>query len=115
MRTKKLGNQAEDRARLFLQNHGLTFVAANVYSRFGELDLVMQDKSCWVAVEVKYRRSDQYGDAIEFVTPRKLAKIRITFEQFLIKQGLNPASTPMRIDVIAVNSSRLDWLQNVAQ
>ncbi|MCW8106987.1 YraN family protein [Alteromonas ponticola] len=111
---KRIGNNAEDKARLYLQQRGLTFVAANVHSRFGELDLVMKDKACWVAVEVKYRRSSQYGDAMEFVTPSKLTKIKITFEQFLIKQGLNPASTPMRIDVIAVNSTHLDWLQNVA-
>ncbi len=111
--TKQIGNKAEVSARIYLENKGLKFVAANVHSRFGELDLVMMDKTCWVAIEVKFRRSNQYGHAMEFVTPAKLAKIRLTFEQYLVKQGLNPACTPMRIDVIAVNSTHLDWLQNV--
>ncbi|MCW8091794.1 YraN family protein [Alteromonas sp. ASW11-130] len=113
IKTKQIGDNAEDKARLYLQNQGLTFVAANIHSRYGELDLVMKDKAYWVAVEVKFRRSTLYGNAMEFVTSAKLAKIRLTFEQYLIRQGLNPASTPMRIDVIAVNSTHLDWLQNV--
>ncbi len=113
IQTKQIGNEAEASARKFLVKKGLKFIAANVHSRFGELDLVMKDQDCWVAIEVKFRRSNQYGHATEFVTPAKLTKIRLTFEQYLLKQGLNPACTPMRIDVIAVNSGNLDWLQNV--
>ncbi|MBU2979477.1 YraN family protein [Alteromonas sp. C1M14] len=110
---KDIGNKAEARARSYLEEQGLLFCCANYSAKTGELDLVMQDAETWVCVEVKFREDDGFGRAVDFVTPAKLAKVRRTFEHFLMAQGLNPLHTRMRIDVIALDGNQLSWLKNV--
>ncbi|MEG3766514.1 YraN family protein [Alteromonas sp. 14N.309.X.WAT.G.H12] len=110
---KEIGNQAELRAKHYLQGQGLSFHCANYTAKTGELDLVMRNAETWVCVEVKFREDDGFGRAVDFVTPAKLSKVRRTFEHFLMAQGLNPLHTRMRIDVVALDSDQLTWLKNV--
>ncbi|MBU3021459.1 YraN family protein [Aestuariibacter sp. A3R04] len=111
--TRERGAKAEVRAKNFLQENGLTFHCANYTAKTGELDLVMIENSTWVCVEVKYREDNAYGSAVDFVTPAKLNKVRRTFEHFILSKGLNPLHTHMRIDVIALDGDKLQWLKNV--
>lgn len=55
--TKQTGDAAEWRARHWLENQGLRFIAANVRGRFGEIDLIMREGSVTVFIEVRYRTS----------------------------------------------------------
>ena len=92
---------------------GLTLRCRNYHTRRGELDIVMQDGSTIVCVEVKYRKRNQFGSALEFVTAKKLQRIQAAFDFYLLDNGLNPASTPLRIDVVAIDGSNLQWLKNI--
>ncbi|WP_218355329.1 YraN family protein [Alteromonas lipotrueiana] len=112
--SRRLGQQAEQRAVTFLQQQGLTLVACNVHSRFGELDIVMRDGAYWVCVEVKARASHHHGHPAEFVTAAKLTKMTKTFVRFLIDQGHNPNHTPQRFDVVTFNNDHLQWFKNIA-
>ncbi|GFD89955.1 UPF0102 protein [Tenacibaculum sp. KUL152] len=107
------GNAAEDKACEFLVEQGLSLRCRNYRTRRGELDLVMQDGNTIVCIEVKYRKQQRFGSAIEFVTAKKLHRIRAAFEFYLLDNNLNPASTPLRIDVIAIDGSNLQWLKNI--
>ena len=107
------GNAAENKAVLFLEEQGLTLRCRNYRSRRGELDIVMQDGDTIVCVEVKYRNKTQYGHAAEFVTIKKLQRIQAAFTFYLLDNNLNPASTSLRIDVIAIDGSDLQWLKNI--
>ncbi len=100
------GSAAEDKACKYLMEQGLTL-------RCRELDIVMQDGSTIVCVEVKYRRRNQFGSALEFVTAKKLQRIQAAFDFYLLDNGLNPASTSLRIDVVAIDGDNLQWLKNV--
>ncbi len=55
------GAQAEQRAAQYLQRQGLKPVAQNYRSRFGEIDLVMQDGATLVFIEVRLRRNASFG------------------------------------------------------
>ena len=107
------GNAAEDKACKYLTEQGLTLLCRNYHTRRGELDIVMQDGHTIVCIEVKYRKRNQFGSALEFVTAKKLQRIQAAFDFYLLDNGLNPASTPLRIDVIAIDGSNLQWLRNV--
>ncbi|AXT39387.1 YraN family protein [Alteromonas sp. BL110] len=111
--SKLQGNAAEDKACQYLEEQGLRLLHRNYHTRRGELDIVMQDGNTIVCVEVKYRKRNQYGSALEFVTVQKLQRIQAAFNFYLLDNGLNPASTPLRIDVIAIDGSNLQWLKNV--
>ncbi|WP_394221513.1 YraN family protein [Alteromonas gracilis] len=107
------GSAAEDKACNYLMEQGLTLLCRNYRTRRGELDIVMQDGNTVVCIEVKYRKRNQFGSALEFVTAKKLQRIQAAFDFYLLDNGINPASTSLRIDVIAIDGSELQWLKNV--
>ncbi|MCZ8528907.1 YraN family protein [Alteromonas sp. PRIM-21] len=111
--SKLQGNAAEDKACQYLEEQGLRLLCRNYRTRRGELDIVMQDGNTIVCIEVKYRKRNHFGSAIEFVTAKKLNRIHAAFGFYLLDNNLNPASTPLRIDVIAIDGSNLQWLKNV--
>lgn len=111
--SKLQGSAAEDKACAYLEEQGLNILCRNYHTRRGELDIVMQDGHTIVCIEVKYRKRNQFGSALEFVTTKKLQRIQAAFDFYLLDNGLNPASTPLRIDVIAIDGSNLQWLKNV--
>ncbi len=107
------GANAENDALRYLQAQGLTLKARNYRARHGELDLVMQDGDTLVCVEVKSRAHCRFGNAADYVTATKQRRLRSAFTQYLMTQGLNPASANVRFDVISIDSGILNWLKNV--
>ena len=107
------GLRAEQTARSYLEGQGLLFLCSNYTAKTGELDLVMRENDTLVCIEVKYRDDDGYGSAAEFVTPSKLRKVKRTFEHYLLSCGLNPIHTLARVDVVAFDGDKLQWLKNV--
>ena len=61
--SKSTGQFYEQQALVFLQQQGLQLVQQNYSCRFGEIDLVMREQQTLVFVEVKFRRSNQFGGA----------------------------------------------------
>ena len=112
------GRDAELACCKYLQQQGLKLLAKNYLGRRGELDLVMQDNNTVVFVEVRYRKHDAYGSALESVTSGKQAKLRITAEQYLQQET---KLTNGRFDVVAMsekvqnNGSNIysfEWVKN---
>lgn len=97
LRAGKLGEEA---ARKLLKNKGYKILARNFRSRFGEIDIVAQDKETLVFVEVKTRWSAKYGVPEEAVTPWKLRRIVKTGEYYKLSHPNTPDL--MRVDVVAV-------------
>ncbi len=101
MRAKDaVGRYGEDVAVAHVLAAGWTVLDRNWRCRQGELDLVALDGSELVAVEVKTRRSQQYGHPAHAVTREKLARLRRLTALWLAAHDLHPAS--VRLDVIAV-------------
>jgi len=69
------GFDAEERALLFLQTHGLTILERNYRVRGGEIDIVAQDRHTLVFVEVRWRKNTLFGGAVESIRPHKLKRI----------------------------------------
>jgi len=109
------GARWEKTAESFLRKHGLKLLQRNFTSRFGEIDLVMEDENTVVFVEVKYRKSDQHGSGAEAVTFHKQGRISRTAAWYLAK---NPhrAEQVCRFDVISIDPQKgdqgIDWIEN---
>lgn len=68
MATSKLaGAWGEAVAAEFLRKKRYKIVASGYYSRFGEIDLIVQNRKYLVFVEVKTRKSPKFAQAREFV------------------------------------------------
>ncbi|MFC1778064.1 YraN family protein [Pseudomonadota bacterium] len=115
LNSRQSGAQWEKTAESFLLNHGLKLLQRNFSSRFGEIDLVMEDKKTVVFVEVKYRKSNQHGSGADAVTFHKQGRISRTAAWYLVK---NPhrAEQVCRFDVISIDPKKgeqgIDWIKS---
>ncbi len=104
------GAWAEEQAVRHLETHGLRLLTRNFRCRLGEIDAVMRDGEMLVFVEVRFRRNDDYGSALESVTWSKQRKLLAAARAYLGWSGL--ADRPSRFDVVSVSkrNCRADFL-----
>jgi len=98
-RNNLCGAWGEALAAQYLQKKRYKVVATNYRSRFGEIDLIVQNRKYLVFVEVKLRKSDKFAEAREFVDHRKQDRVRTTAEIYLSEF---PTQLQPRFDVIEI-------------
>jgi putative endonuclease len=92
---------AEALARDHLTARGWTLLAENAALRRGELDLVLRDGRTIVAVEVRQRRHDRYGDVAETLSRAKLARVRAGLRVWAWRTYRRD-DLPLRVDAVLV-------------
>ena len=108
------GDNAEQQALSFLQEKGLKLVCSNFRCKTGELDLVMKDGAVLVIVEVRFRKSEQFGGALASITRQKQTRIVATTQHYVIINKLSNCA--ISFDVVAISGdNRLDWIKNAFQ
>ena len=78
-----LGRWGESFAAEYLRKNHYTVVAANYRCRFGEIDLIAENRNYLVFVEVKLRKNAHFAEAMEFVDRRKQERLRQTAAVYL--------------------------------
>ncbi|AUU99695.1 YraN family protein [Phytobacter ursingii] len=109
---KQTGDAWELQARRWLERKGMRFLAANVRERGGEIDLIMQDKSTTVFVEVRYRKSSFFGGAAASVTASKQRKLLHAARVWLARYNGSFDTVDCRFDVVAFTENEVEWIQN---
>ena len=94
-----LGAWGESLAAQFLRKKRYEIVEAGFRSRFGEIDLIAQNRKYLVFVEVKLRKNADFARAMEFVDRKKQDRIRTTASVYL---SLHPTKLQPRFDVIEI-------------
>ena len=108
------GQEAEAIAAKYLKAQGLKLITSNYRSRFGEIDLIMQNGESLVFIEVRLRKSKAFGGAEESITASKQHKIVITAEYYLQQHG----NQACRFDVILMNKAdaqNITWIKNAIE
>lgn len=95
-----MGARGERLAEAFLARRGLALECRNYRCRYGEVDLIMREGTRWVFVEVKTRRSLDFGSPGESVTARKQGQIARAALHFLFER--QAPEGPCRFDVVEV-------------
>jgi len=107
------GEKSEQLACEFLLKQGLQSIDKNFSCKYGELDLIMRDIQTLVIVEVRFRKSDKYGGALESITHKKQSRIIAATQYYLLQNKIN---SPIRFDVIAMsNDADINWIKNAFQ
>ena len=100
MRASKLtGAWGEALAAEYLRKKHYKIVASGYRCRFGEIDLVVQNRKYVVFVEVKTRKGAGFAKAFEYVDFHKQEKLRTTASMYLAQ---NPTRLQPRFDVIEI-------------
>ncbi len=102
---RELGGWGEWVALKHLRNLGWDIIARNWKGSQGEVDLIAYDGPSLVFVEVKTRRSPTSWPPEESVDWKKEKKLDELAFEFLLRHEI--AETPVRIDVIAVETADL--------
>lgn len=98
-RNNIVGAWGETLAAQYLRKKHYKILASGYRCRFGEIDLIVCDRTYLIFVEVKLRKSASFAHAFEFVDRRKQDRIRTTAEIYL---NQNPTHLQPRFDVIEI-------------
>lgn len=96
-----LGKSGEEIALRFLKNKKYKVLEKNYRLFRGEIDIIAQKRNILVFVEVKTRRSKDFGFPEESVTPSKQQQIKKIAQGFLVKNNLQDIEC--RFDVISLS------------
>mgnify|MGYP006064927965 FL=1 len=115
MKQEYIGDYGELCAARYLRERGVRLIASKYRSRFGEIDLILEDGACLAFVEVKTRSVGMIAPPQEAVDAAKQRRLILTASAYLAEKRIDP---PCRFDVIEVFLSRsdaverIDWLKN---
>lgn len=93
-----------------MQQNGLVLIARNYRCRYGEVDLIMQDKETLVFVEVRLRSRSNFGGAAASIDSHKQHKLARTAQYYLASL---PHLPPCRFDAVLLTSAtQIEWIRN---
>jgi len=112
MSNRSIGTKYEGIAMDYLKEKGYEELGRNYYSRYGELDLICKDlsKGEIVFVEVKYRKTGEYGSGLESITRSKQRKLVKTATIYLKEKRIK--DTPYRFDIISISDDKIEHIEN---
>ena len=108
---KPRGDQAEGMALEYLLARGLTLVKRNHRCRMGEVDLIMQDGSVTVFVEVRLRSTGAFATAGESIDTHKQRRVITAARHFLIGRP----EAPCRFDCVLLtrlDAATIEWVRD---
>lgn len=100
------GAEAEARAAAYLRELGREILARNYRIRGGEIDIVSREGGVLVFTEVRQRKKETFGSALESVTPRKLALMHRAALSYLVRE-LGRDDLPCRLEVLTIEGPAL--------
>ncbi len=117
---KKLGKWGESLAEQYLIDLGVDIFLRNVYTPYGELDLIGKDHDTVIFFEVKTRTTHTFGNPEDSINQRK--KKHLTESALYFMQSHPEEQGDWRIDVISIqkdgeqnNPYRIEWFKNAIQ
>lgn len=111
MNRQHTGSLGEQLAQQFLRKKGYRIVGTNYRCSHGEIDIVARHKDCLVFVEVRSKKSLEYGTPEESITQRKKERLVSSalsyLEEHAAFRGL------WRIDVVLIEFDERDRARRV--
>ena len=96
----RIGREGEEKVAEYLRRHGYIILRRNWRnSRYGEIDIIAENRENIVFVEVKTRTNNSVVSGLEAVDAKKMHRIKSAAEVFMRKLNTD---LPPRIDVAEV-------------
>ena len=116
MKRRDTGILGEKLAKDFLKKQGYRILETNYRCPEGEIDIVAKHKDSLVFIEVRTKKSREFGSPEESITPAKKERMKAT--AFHYQQTHNNLPLLWRIDVVVVELdqkgklSRIELIEN---
>ena len=109
----ELGKKGEYIAKQFLQKAGYEIIVTNWRWRKAEVDLIIQEGTLLILVEVKTRSSAKHGQPYESVTSKKQHLLQDAAEAYL---AIHCLELEVRLDIISIvvqnNGHTIEHIKN---
>lgn len=103
-RRQKFGEESESIAVSYLKKQGYKIIEQNYRTKLGEIDIIAKEKDTIVFIEVKSRKSKNFGSPKWAVTPKKQRKISMVALWYL--KTTMQSNVKARFDVVSIISSK---------
>ena len=116
MKRRDVGILGEKLARDFLEERGYRIRETNYRCPEGEIDIIARHEDFLVFIEVRTRKSLEFGSPEESITPAKMGRLRTVAARY--RQSHDNLLPSWRIDVVAVELdyedkiSRIELIEN---
>ncbi len=111
---RDIGDRHEEFAVQVIQQAGFKIIDTNYLCKLGEIDIIARKDQDLVFIEVRYRRSDLYGGALQSVDKKKQRRIGLAANHFLQKHKLTN-KVACRFDVFAITGNlkqlKYQWVE----
>ena len=109
MNKRGTGTFYEEAVCNYLKNAGIEILERNYRCSMGEIDIIGTQGDVLIFFEVKYRKNDSFGDALEAVDLKKQKKIINCANYYLaFKQN----DKYIRFDVIGITGDNIKWIKD---
>jgi putative endonuclease len=107
---REIGIEGEDMATKALEKKGYKIIEKNYRSKFGEIDIVAEEKGYLVFIEVKRRTSGSFGGSFDAIDERKKAHM-VRSAQYYLKSH-KCFDRKARFDVVGIDGDELKIIQH---
>ena len=112
---KSLGKQGEELAASYLQKtQNYRILKRNYRCVFGEVDIIAKDRDVLTFIEVRTRKSEDFGNPKESITKKKQDQLSKVALEFINKHNVHHMKA--RFDVVAVfllpQKERVELIKN---
>ena len=111
MKRRDIGILGEKLARDFLEKRGYQILQTNYRCPEGEIDIVAGHKDFLVFIEVRTKKSLEFGTPEESITPAKMEKLRAVAARY--RQTHDNLPDSWRIDVVAIELDHRDRISRI--
>ena len=94
-----LGKKGEKLALDYLVANGYQVLEQNYTYLKAEVDIIVFKENILIAVEVKTRSSDYFGDPQDFIHPKKIKRLVLAIDHYVSEKDLDVS---VRFDIIAI-------------
>lgn len=102
--TTAIGQRAEELAAKYFVSQGYNIVERNYRDRFCEIDIIAENNESICFVEVKFRKTNDFGGGVGAIHNNKQHRLQTAAESWLAQHTEFETLQP-QIDVIAVDQN----------
>jgi len=95
----ELGKKGEQLAIEYLLKKGYQIIEKNYRYLKAEVDIIAKKETVLVAIEVKTRTSNYFGNPQDFINPKKIKLLVSAIDFYVIEKNLD---VEVRFDIIAI-------------
>ena len=109
---RKIGAYEENIATKYLSDNGYKIIEKNFFTKIGEIDIIANDEDdvlCFI--EVKYRKSKNFGEGLEAVDKKKQRRIYNSARIYMCLNHIKE-DRKCRFDVVSILDDEITLIKN---